>query len=80
MNMSKEKVHSLLNMLALTRDKEATCDECLQHMAEFAETTLTGKSIPAGLQCIEQHLQICGECREEFEALKTALGDENAAS
>ena len=61
-------------MLALTKSEEATCDECFQHMAEFAETSLAGKSIPDGLTCIEEHLQICGECREEFETLKKALG------
>jgi predicted anti-sigma-YlaC factor YlaD len=45
-------------------------------IAEFAETTLAGKSIPGGLRSIEEHLKICGECREEFETLKDALSRE----
>jgi hypothetical protein len=45
-------------------------------MAEFAEISLVGKSIPIGLKIIEDHLEICGECCEEFEALKLALSNE----
>ena len=77
MNISEEQVQAMLEMLALTKDVEASCDDCRQQLAEFAETTLAGKSIPEGLKCIDEHLQRCGECREEFEALKAALGHDN---
>ena len=76
MNITDEQVRALLNMLVLTKDVETDCNHCLKHMAEFAETTLSGKSIPDGLRCIDEHLERCGECREEFEALKAALGAE----
>lgn len=78
MKLSNERMDALLNMLALTKDKEASCDDCLQHMAEFAETTLAGKSLPDGLKSIDEHLELCGECREEFEALKVALVEEES--
>ena len=80
MKISEAQVQALLEMLTLTRDKEVSCDECLQSMAEFAETTLAGKTVTEGLQCIEEHLQLCGECREEFEALKSALDGDNIDS
>ena len=79
MNLSENQIQALIEMLALTRDNEATCDDCLDSLAEFAETTLTGKSIPEGLKCIEEHLHLCGECREEFEALKLALAEESTS-
>jgi len=75
MNISDEQIQAMLEMLALTKDVEVSCDDCLQQMAEFAETTLAGKSIPEGLKCIDEHLQRCRECREEFEALKAALDE-----
>ena len=75
MKLSSERMDALLRMLALTKDEEASCDDCLEHMAEFAETMLAGKSIPDGLKSIDEHLELCGECREEFEALKVALGE-----
>jgi len=80
MNISEDQIQALLEMLTLTKDNEVSCDECLQSMAEFAETTLTGKTVTEGLQCIEEHLELCGECREEFEALKSALGEDNIDS
>lgn len=73
MNITDRQVEALLQMLALTKDEEADCGKCSRRMAEFAETTLAGKSIPEGLKCIDEHLRICGDCREEFEALKMAL-------
>lgn len=79
MKISEQQVKSLLKMLALTKDDEASCDDCLQHMAEFAEASLPGKPIPEGLKRIDDHLRLCGECREEFEALKVALNDETLA-
>lgn len=79
MNISEPQIRSLLEMLSLTGNEEADCGECLQHMAEFAETSLPGKPIPEGLRRIEEHLKLCGECREEFEALKDALAGEQCS-
>lgn len=73
MTISDGQIQSLLEMLLQTKDEEASCEDCLEHMAEFAETTLAGMSVPESLQIIDDHLQFCGECREEFEALKLAL-------
>lgn len=78
MPISKQQIDSLLKMLALTKDVEQDCDNgCFRVMAEFAETSLTGKSIPESLTCIEEHLEICSDCREEFETLKVALSIES---
>ena len=73
MKISDEQIQAMLKMLALTKEVEASCDDCQQQMAEFAEVTLAGKSIPEGLKLIDEHLQRCRDCREEFEALKAAL-------
>ena len=78
--MSEEKFNELLRMLALTRDQEMTCDECFVQMAEFVEHKLAGKSIPESLKCIDEHLELCGECRDEFESLKAALISDTDAS
>lgn len=75
MTLSKNQVAELLRMLKLTKDTEATCGDCQNTMAEFAETQLEGKTIPESLNMIKDHLQLCGDCREEFEALLAALQD-----
>ena len=73
MTLSKDEIAQLLMLIGQTEDHELNCDECLALVAEFAETQLSGKSIPAGLQAVEQHLAVCDECREEYEALWKSL-------
>ncbi len=60
MALSKEEIDALIKSVSLTRSEEATCDECLKDVAEFAEHALNGKSIPEGLQAVEHHLANCG--------------------
>ena len=75
MALSKKEIEALLRSVGLTEDDEVNCEQCLCRVAEFAERELDGKSVPEGLKAIEQHLAICGECREEYEALRRALED-----
>lgn len=71
--MATKKTKALLDMLLQTEDFESNCDDCFQRMAEFAEVQLEGKSVPESLKAIEEHMARCSECRQEFEALKTAI-------
>lgn len=73
MALSRRQIDELLKTVSLTKSDEVTCDQCLLNLAEFAERSLEGRSIPDGLQAIEHHLAICAECKEEFEALLAAL-------
>ena len=75
MPLSKNEIDSLLKLIGQTEEFELNCEECLALVSEFAEAQLMGKSIPAGLEIVEQHLSICPECREEYEALLITLGD-----
>ena len=82
MALSKDEIAQLLKLLGQTEDHELNCEECLALVAEFAESQLSGKSVPASLHAVEQHLAVCGECREEYEALRQTLdslrGDSDA--
>ena len=78
MKISNEQIDTLLQMLALTKDDETDCGDCLVKLAEFAENSLKGNSIPEGLRRIEEHLRICADCCEEFEALKIALAGDDS--
>jgi uncharacterized protein with PIN domain len=73
MPLSKKELEDLVRIVGLTRETELHCQQCLNRVAEFAETQLEGKSIPESLKAVEQHLSICGECRDEYEALERAL-------
>ena len=73
MSLSNKQIEGLTHLLGLTRDQELNCSECLDHVAEFAECELIGKPIPDALEAVSHHLSLCTECREEYEALFSAL-------
>lgn len=75
MPLSNKELKDLLRLVGLTNNQEINCEQCLALVAEFAEYELAGKSVPEGLKAVEQHLSVCSECREEYEALQRALGD-----
>ena len=75
MPLSKEEIDALLRLVGLTKDTEINCEQCLALVAEFAEQQLAGKSIHEGLKAVEQHLSVCAECRDEYEALRRTLDD-----
>ena len=71
--LTSQQVGSIVKMLGLTRDREFNCSECLQHVSEFAECQLTNKPVDEIIASVEQHLALCPECREEYEALMKIL-------
>ena len=73
MNLSGEQIRALLQVLCCTRDQELTCDECLREVGRFAELTLEGRPLEEAHDIVQQHLQVCGECCEEFALLLKAL-------
>ena len=73
MNLSIDQIGALLQAVSRTRDRELTCDECLGELGSFAELTLEGRPVEEAYDLVQQHLQICGECSEEFSLLLRAL-------
>jgi len=71
--LTREQVGSIVKMLGLTTDREFNCSECLQHVSEFAECRLANQSVGEVISQVEQHLALCPECREEYEALMKIL-------
>lgn len=55
------------------RQKEIGCDECFEEVDRFIETELSGLDAARAMPLVQGHLQICGECRDEFAALLHAL-------
>jgi hypothetical protein len=56
-----------------TRTDEIGCAECFEQIDLFVELELAGKDAAGALPLVEDHLNRCRDCREEFEALRTAL-------
>ena len=73
MAMSWEELKRLVQLVGRTEEREIDCDECLKKVSEFAEEQLMHKPLSEALRAVEQHLAICGECREEYEMLRKAI-------
>lgn len=56
-----------------TRPDEIGCDECFEEFDRFVELELAGKNAADALPLIQDHLDRCSDCHEEFQALLAAL-------
>jgi hypothetical protein len=73
MALSPEQAKALIEMVTVTRDQEMTCDECLADIAEFVEVQLTGTPFSDALQAVQDHLDRCHDCTDEYRVLRQAL-------
>jgi len=73
MPLTPQLVGSMVKGILSTRPDELDCDECFMELDIFAETYLVGKNAAEALPLVQDHLNRCKDCREEFEALLLAL-------
>jgi predicted anti-sigma-YlaC factor YlaD len=73
MALRPEQAKALIEMVIGTRDQEMTCDECVADIAEFVEVQLTGKPLSEALQAVQEHLDRCRDCTDEYHVLRQAL-------
>lgn len=73
MKLEANALRHLVRAILSARPDELSCDECLDEVDRFVELTLAGQDAATAMPLVEDHLARCRECREEFEALLTAL-------
>jgi len=71
--LDPERLKRMVRDIVTTRPDEMGCDECFEQLDSFVEMTLAGKNAAQAMPLVQDHLERCDECREEFEALLTAL-------
>jgi hypothetical protein len=69
LDLLKKMVHNVVS----TQPDEIGCDECFAQLDQFAELVLAGKNATEAMPLVQDHLDRCMDCREEFEALLRAL-------
>ncbi len=73
MPISKEQISTLMSLITSSESDSLDCDGCFAQVSEFADIVLTNKEIPAALKSVENHLQQCMCCKDEFAALLDGL-------
>lgn len=71
--LTPKELSDLVHAIFKTRETEIGCDDCLTHVAAYTGAKLVGATIPEALQRVEEHLALCSNCNEEYEALREAL-------
>lgn len=73
MALTSEQIKTLLKMVAATQEDCLDCSHCLDHIAEFAEQELTGRTLCESMKAIRIHLESCPCCHHEYQMLLEAL-------
>lgn len=69
MTPTRRQLLELLRLVSSTEPEELDCDQLLHRVGALLESLEEGEQPPPELAKVAQHLEVCGECREEFEAL-----------
>ena len=73
MKLTSDLLKKMIRMVKMTKSEEIGCNECFDKLHEFAEMKLVGKSPEEAMPLVSDHLERCGSCREEYEALLEAM-------
>lgn len=73
LELKDEVVLKFLRVLENAREEELSCSEMYTRLDEFVENEVQGKDADKITPLIHEHLDMCPECCEEYEALLTVL-------
>jgi hypothetical protein len=71
--LEAQKLKDLVRGIITARPDELGCEECFEEVDRFVEMNLAGKDAAEAMPLVQDHLERCRECREEFEALLGVL-------
>jgi hypothetical protein len=72
--LSNEAVLGVLHMLdTLPPEEEISCEELYVKLDEYVEREVSKKDAAVIMPVIREHLDVCSECCEEYEALLNVL-------
>jgi hypothetical protein len=73
MKLTSETIRKLINSVKSTRDQELTCGHCYDELDRFIEMKLAGKKASEAMPLVQEHLDRCPACHEEYQVLLEVL-------
>ncbi len=70
---SPQVMQKMLGMVERTQVVEYSCDQTHELLDQFAEAVARGQDAAQLMPLVQHHLDMCPDCREEFEALMRIL-------
>ena len=71
--ISPSQAALMLQMIQKTQEVELSCDDVHKLLDQYTEMALRGDVAAALLPLVRQHLELCPDCMEEYEALTRIL-------
>lgn len=68
-----ESFEKMIRQLEQTQEVEYSCDDVHRVLDQFAEAVIRGLDVRQLMPFVQRHLDMCPDCREEFEALLRIL-------
>lgn len=78
MQKSDEILKKLLNHIEKTESKELGCDEVYALLDQYSDAANNGQVTEQFMPEVQQHLEQCRDCYEEYDALLRILKSEAA--
>jgi hypothetical protein len=69
----------LMHCLETTMENACSCAEAFAILDEYTELVASDEQAQQLMPLVKNHMDICADCREEFEALLTILQSEKLA-
>ena len=74
MKLDANQIAELIQLTATARSEDTIgCNGCFELMDQFAQAELEGRDVPEALEVVRVYLEQCKCCRDEYDALLTAL-------
>jgi hypothetical protein len=67
------RLKGMINMVDVTEEVEIACEEAYRLLDEYADMLLRGEDPGVLLPQVKHHLEMCMDCREEFDVLLRSL-------
>lgn len=74
MKLDAKQLAELIQLTVTARGEDTLgCNGCFELMDQLAQAELEGLEVPKSLELVQIHLEQCTCCRDEYDALLTAL-------
>jgi hypothetical protein len=70
---SPKTFEKIIRQIEQTQDVEFSCDDVHRVLDQFAEAFIRGEDVGKLMPLVQRRLDMCPDCREEFEALLRVL-------
>ncbi len=73
LDIQDEVVLKFLQILENVREEEMSCDQMFIQLDEFVEHEVKSRDAARIMPLIQEHIDLCPECCDEYQALLTVL-------